>query len=427
MPGNLIELPWLALHPIFVHLATIPAVGLASYKALNTWRAVSALSTETAINPGDTAHQSSSTFSVVREKLSKWSAQPRSTRAKRILAASACLIFFGSIQFFFIFVVPRIQSRFIKDAIFCVFIVLIYTGPIYSVIDTISPIPTQVQYKRINPDNLTRLSFSPVGDVKAATKKALARMAVSVLCSIGILALANHGYIAHLPFVGAAATLSALSSIRLPSMSLRKIVLVLVGYLIIVPALAISVGLAIDHFFPSEKKDPSSESKDVPPSDWILTLVLVYGEIFAVLIPGVITAMTLRFEHSLTLDGPERPAGTGSSDAPVAIPTDYPSFPKPIFISSLLSMFLGLVVVEGLSITIPEVVWLALTPLSIYITIPFVIVGTASAAAYQGKLKQWWNYRETWIPSKKTANEQCSKEVDEAEQALLGPEHKESE
>ncbi|WVF71812.1 hypothetical protein IAT40_006620 [Kwoniella sp. CBS 6097] len=423
MPADFNDLPWLTLHPVLVHLAAIPAVGVASYRALNTWRAVSALSTEDVAPPDNQA----STFSVAREKFSKWSAQPRSIRAKRFIAGSACFLFFLSIQFFVMFVIPRIQSQSVKDAIFCVFIVLIYAAPVYSVIDTISPIPTQVRYHRANPDAPTTLSISPVGDYKAATKKALGRVAVAFMCSIGVLVLANKGYIAHLPFMGAAATLSFLTNIRYPSMSMRKIIYVLVGYLTIVPALALCIGLVTEHFASSEQKDPSSEdTKDIPPSDWIITLVLVYGEIFAVLVPGVIMAMTLRLEHSLTLDGPERPAGS-SSDAPVCIPHDYPSFPKPIFLSSLASLFLGLVVVESLSITIPDIVWLALTPLSVYITIPFVLVGTASAAAYQGKLKQWWSYRETWVPSKKTANEQSTKEVDEAEQALLSPEHKETE
>ncbi|WVQ99090.1 hypothetical protein IAU59_006222 [Kwoniella sp. CBS 9459] len=424
MPADFNDLPWLTLHPVLVHLAAVPAVGLASYKALNTWRAVSALSTEDVTAPESQA----STFSVVKEKVSKWSAQPRSVRAKRFLAGSGCLLFFGSIQFFFMFVVPRIQSRSIKDAIFCVFLVLVYSAPIYSVIDTISPIPKQVRYHRANPEAPIVLNISPVGDLKAASKKALARVAVSFLSAIGIIVLANKGYIGHLPFIGAAATLSFLSNIRYPSMSMRKIIFVLVGYLTIVPVLAVAIVLITEHFSSSDdKKDGSSEeSKEVPPSDWIITLVLVYGEIFAVLVPGVITAMTLRFEHSLTLDGPERPEGS-SSDAPVCIPNDYPSFPKPVFLSSLASLFLGLVVVEGLSITIPDIVWLALTPLSIYITIPFVLIGTAIAAACQGRLRQWWNYRETWVPTKKTANEQGTKEADEAEQALLAPEHKESE
>lgn len=104
-------------------------------------------------------------------------------------------------------------------------------------------------------------------------------------------------------------------------------------------------------------------------------------------------AMTLRFEYTLVNEPMERSSET-SSEAPIRIPNEYPSFPKPIFLSSLFSLFISIVIIETITYTIPDLVWLSITPLTIFITVPMVFGGTALGAVWCGKFRQWWRYSE---------------------------------
>ncbi|KAE8540578.1 hypothetical protein D1P53_002940 [Cryptococcus gattii VGV] len=129
------------------------------------------------------------------------------------------------------------------------------------------------------------------------------------------------------------------------------------------------------------------------------------------------TAITLRFEYTL-VNGPIKRSSETSSEASVRIPNEYPSFPKPVFLSSLFSLFTSIVVI---TYTIPDLVWLSVTPLSAFITLPIVFGGTALGAAWCGKFRQRCRYSEVWIPAKKATNifEENHKDLDEAQVALL--------
>lgn len=181
------------------------------------------------------------------------------------------------------------------------------------------------------------------------------------------------------------------------------------------------------HFTDSSQDEEGVDKKDsvTLASDWVMSLMFIFGHIFGPMIPSIITAMTLRFEYTLVNEPMERSSET-SSEAPIRIPNEYPSFPKPIFLSSLFSLFISIVIIETITYTIPDLVWLSITPLTIFITVPMVFGGTALGAVWCGKFRQWWRYSEVWIPEKKTTNtfEENHKDLDETEVALLPSEDK---
>ncbi|WVR09007.1 hypothetical protein IAU60_006067 [Kwoniella sp. DSM 27419] len=422
MPTPFDNVPWLVMHPVLVHLASVPAVAYGSYLSLNRWRAVSALS------PEDVSDEPApSTMTVLKENLSKFRNQPLTAKAKKILAAGIFIGLWASIQCFFVFILPKIKSQSAQNWVFCTLLVLIISTPMYGVLDVVWPLGMQVRYHRSNPEGPIKLVEEPVGDVKVARRKQVARIALALCITAGVMTLASYGVIAHLPFVAAAFTLTYISGVRYPTMKIKTIVAFMSGYLTIIPTLALAIGLVVE-FFSGDDTDGKKDNQDdqIPPSQWIISLVLVFGEVFGVLAPALVTAMTLRFEHSLSADVYERPADV-SPDAPVAIPRDFPSFPKPIFTASMVSLFTSLAIVEGISIYYPQVVWIAITPLTIYFSVPIVFASTAVAAAYHGKLGAWWRYTEVWTPQKKKgANGEGSKDLDESEQGLLSAHDKEA-
>ncbi|KIR57898.1 hypothetical protein I314_06158 [Cryptococcus bacillisporus CA1873] len=192
----------------------------------------------------------------------------------------------------------------------------------------------------------------------------------------------------------------------------------------IVPVLSIIIGVIQQQFTDNSQDEEGTDKKDniTLASDWVMSLMFIFGHILGPMIPSIIikTAMTLRFEYTLVNEPIERSSET-SSEASVRIPNEYPSFPKPIFLSSLFSLFTSIVIIETITYTIPDLVWLSITPLSVFITVPIVFGGTALGAAWCGKFRQWWRYSEVWIPAKKATNtfEENYKDLDEAEVALL--------
>nr|KIR83466.1 hypothetical protein I308_06128 [Cryptococcus tetragattii IND107] len=194
------------------------------------------------------------------------------------------------------------------------------------------------------------------------------------------------------------------------------------AYLTIVPVLSIMIGVLQQQFTDNSQDEEGTDKKDniTLASDWVMSLVFIFGHILGPMIPSIITAMTLRFEYTLVNEPIERSFET-SPEASVRIPNEYPSFPKPVFLSSLFSLFTSIVIIETITYTIPDLVWLSITPLSVFITVPIVFGGTALGAAWCGKFRQWWRYSEVWIPAKKATNtfEENHKDLDEAEVTLL--------
>ncbi|KAL0249703.1 hypothetical protein I308_103004 [Cryptococcus tetragattii IND107] len=416
--------PMIQLHPILTHLATIPAIAIASYKALNVWRAVSALP----LNPHSTAiSESPSTPSATSQCLEKWRALTTTKKGKNVAIFLIIVSFAFGFNVFFIYVLPRITSQSVLDTIFCIFLVAVFTQSIRYASDVAFPTPKSVRYHQANPESPMTISFAFEGDKKTAWKIEILRQSLSFFTTIGILYFTWAGYIYFYPIIAAAYLILAIGTLRYPRMSIRRIIQGMCACLTIVPVLSIIIGVVQQQFTHNSQDEEGTDKKDniTLASDWVLSLMFIFGHILGPMIPSIITAMTLRFEYTLVNEPLERPSET-SSEAPVRIPNEYPSFPKPIFLSSLFSLFTSIVIIETITYTIPDLVWLSITPLSVFVTVPIVIGGTALGAAWCGKFRHWWRYSEVWIPAKKATNtlEENHKDLDEAELALLPSEAK---
>ncbi|WWC89658.1 uncharacterized protein L201_004583 [Kwoniella dendrophila CBS 6074] len=417
--------PMISLHPIWVQLATIPAVAIASYKALNVWRAVSALP----LNPHSSSQGANqSNPSAFSECARKWRSLTATKKAKKV--AAFCIVFTISIglNMFVVFGLPRISSQSVLDGIWCTPMLLLFTSSIRYTSDIAIPTPRSVRYHQSKPEGPTMIAFNFEGEKKTILKIEIFRQLVSLVTAMGIFYSTYLGYTYFHPLLGAAYIISCISTVRLPKMSIRRIIQVMSAYLAVTPVLSIVIGVVTSHFTgDDDKKEDNSDKNDdfTIASDWILSLMFIMANVFGAMIPSIITAMTLRFEYSLVNEPTQRSTEL-STEAPIQIPNEYPSFPKPIFISSLLSLLLSQVVIEGITYIFPYMVWLSITPITIFITVPIVFGGTALGAAWCGKFNQWWRYTEVWIPAKKAtaASNDNTKDLDEAEVALLSSEEK---
>ncbi|WWC69084.1 uncharacterized protein I206_103020 [Kwoniella pini CBS 10737] len=419
--------PLVQLHPIVIQLATVPAVAIASYKALNVWRAVSSLP----LNP-HTSGSDASERSATSEAFRQWRALTATKKAKKI---AVFLLFFSlglSFHLFMVFGLSKISSQSVMDIIWCIILIAMYAGPISYVSDLVFPTPRSVRYHRAKTGAPMRMIIEFEGDTKKALKIEIARLLLSLIVVGGMIYSTWAGYTYLHSILGASYIITVVASIRYPKMSIRRIIQVISGYLIIAPPLSIALGLFITYITGGSKTDedpaePRKEESLTIMSDWVLSLIFVFSDIFGAIVPGIITAMTLRFEYSLINEPVHRPS-EASTDAPVRIPNEYPSFPKPIFISSLLSLLASLGFLNIVTFVFPDIVWLGITPLNIYITVPTVFGSTACAAAYFGKFGQWWRYNEVWIPQNKVldTSEEGAKDLDDEEAALLPTEVKET-
>ncbi|WVW82675.1 hypothetical protein I302_104686 [Kwoniella bestiolae CBS 10118] len=417
------EHPMLQLHPILVQLATIPAIAIASYKALNVWRAVSALP----LNPHSAPSSATTpTPSVISEGLKRWRSLTATKKAKQIAAFISLFTVIMGIHVFLVYVLPRISSQSVLDVVWSIMMLAMFTGTIRYTSDIAFPTPRSVRYHQPKPDSSIRLAIEFEGDKKAAWKKEIVRQLLSLSVTAGILYSTWAGYTTFHPILAASYVISSISTMRFPMMSIRRIVQFVSAYLAVVPVITLVVGVVVNMFAgdsqdESQKNDDDKENMTFA-SDWVLSLMLIFGEIFGIMVPAVLTAMTLRFEYSLAHEPVSRSIDPSSEAAPVQIPNEYPSFPRPIFLSSLFSLFTSIVIIESISYFVPAFEWLSITPVTVFITVPVVFGGTALAAVWFGKFNQWWRYNEVWIPPKKITNisEEGTKDVDEAQVPLLG-------
>ncbi|WWD09741.1 hypothetical protein V865_007869 [Kwoniella europaea PYCC6329] len=417
------EHPMLQLHPILVQLATIPAIAIASYKALNVWRAVSALP----LNPHSTPTvDAQPTPSVVSEGLKQWRSLTATKKAKQIAAGIITFSVFMSIHFFLVYVLPRISSQSVLDTIWSIMMLVMFTGTIRYTSDLALPTLRSVRYHQPKPDSNIQIAIAFEGDKKTAWKKEIVRQLLSLLVTAGILYSTWAGYTLFHPFLAASYVICTIGTTRFQRMSIRRIVQFVSAYLAFVPVGGLVIGVVINSFSgnSSDQKENGDKKDSMTfASDWVLSLMLIFGEVFGIMIPAIITAMTLRFEYSLAHEPIERPTDASSEAAPIQIPNEYPSFPNPIFLSSLFSLFTSIVIIEMISYVVPNFEWLSITPLTVFITVPVVFGGTALGAVWFGKFNQWWRYNEVWIPAKKASNtsgDDGPKDVDEAQVALLG-------
>ncbi|ODO10909.1 hypothetical protein I350_01508 [Cryptococcus amylolentus CBS 6273] len=259
-----------------------------------------------------------------------------------------------------------------------------------------------------------------MGDPEAGARQQILRAGLSLAAAIGIVILAAGGFTAHLPFLVAIMTCwSVVAKPHFPRMSIRANILQPLKLVVFVCVFNGGVRVIANHYA------PSGDSQEVPPpdntaiSDWVLYLGLTISSIGPMIMPGIMTAMTFRFEYSQATEEVDRPAQI-SGEAPVRVPSDYPSFSCPITITSLASLFLSLALMDiTLAQYAGDAVIVAVTPIPFILTVPVVSLCTALAAAQQGKLGLWWRYNECWIPQKKSDVEQVPKSHGEIEQQAL--------
>ncbi|WRT67510.1 uncharacterized protein IL334_004482 [Kwoniella shivajii] len=417
--------PLIELHPVLIHLAAIPAVVIGSYKALNVWRAVSALPVNTHSGSLDNTPSS-----PVSGTLKQWRALTATKKAKRVATFLLAFTIAFSVNMFFIFGLPRISSQVVLDTVWCTLLVLLLTGSFRYSSDVAIPTTKAVRYHQKTPESGFQLAFSFEGDKKRAFRIEMLRRLFAMFGAFSVIYSTWAGYTFLHPIIGATYLIKTIGTIRFPTMSIRRIVQIMAAYLTLVPTLGFALGTVIDHFMgQSENAKEESQTTDMTmASDWILSMILVIGDVFGAMVPSVIVAMTLRFEYSLVSEPVDYPSDS-SPDAPVRVPSDYPSFPKPIFLISLFSLFSGLAIVETISFVFPGFEWIAITPITVFITLPVVVLGTSLGAAWYGQFGQWWRYSEVWIPGKKTNDSSengLKAEEIESEVALLRPQEKDS-
>ncbi|ODO08509.1 hypothetical protein L198_00239 [Cryptococcus wingfieldii CBS 7118] len=268
------------------------------------------------------------------------------------------------------------------------------------ILSLVKPSPSQVHYESTTPDAPVHLVISPVDNTNDV------HHGLPIAGSIGIVALVAYGYTAHLPLVGAVLTWTYSSNIRMNRLKMGSTILSMLGALavsciVVGGVFAVLWGLGTWNDEPNKK--PPLE--DPVLSDWVTNLNAFYLCLITLTHPGLIITMTYRFEYSqlanqLTLaedDQDKEDSFSGvTSVAPVCIPVDYPSFPCPITITSLLFLFLCL---AAMDLTLGKNIEYV-SPFPALVVIFVVPFFTAVAAAQQGKFGEWWRYQETWVPPK---------------------------
>ncbi|ODN72946.1 hypothetical protein L202_08352 [Cryptococcus amylolentus CBS 6039] len=410
MPST--ELPWVLANPILIHTPAVAAVGAASCDSLRIWRAVSALPRDA--TTGDTLTHSPPTSpspSVFRQ----WRAHSLRTKARKVLTFIFALAIFLAIEFVIVVLVPKISSRMIRDGFFASVWIFIYTRAVKGILSLVKPLPSQVHYESKTPDAPVRLVISPVENTNDGLWPNVLHHGLPIAGSIGIVALVAYGHTAHLPLVGAVLIWTYFSNIRINRLKMGSIILIMLGVLsvsciVVGGVFAVLWGLGTWNDEPNKK--PPLEDSDL--SDWVTNLTAFFQCLISLTYPGLIITMTYRFEYSqlanqLTLaedDQDKEDSFSGvTSVAPVCIPVDYPSFPCPITITSLLSLLLCLAAMDlALGKNIEYV-----SPFPALVAILVVPFFTAVAAAQQGKFGEWWRYQETWVPPKQDDAGQASK------------------
>ncbi|ODN83374.1 hypothetical protein, variant 1 [Cryptococcus amylolentus CBS 6039] len=385
-----LEIPWVLSPPIILHTLSIPAIGVACFHSLNVWRAVSVLSARDA-----SPHRVSSSRPATETAYQKWRAQPLRAKGKTVLAFASVLAIWVLICFTVIHLFPKIKSQPMMDTIVSVGLILSCAPSIYVLIGVIKPLPMHVRYTCKSPNGPTYLLVSPMGDPEAGARQQILRAGLSLAAAIGIVILAAGGFTAHLPFLVAIMTCwSVVAKPHFPRMSIRANILQPLKLVVFVCVFNGGVRVIANHYA------PSGDSQEVPPpdntaiSDWVLYLGLTISSIGPMIMPGIMTAMTFRFEYSQATEEVDRPAQI-SGEAPVRVPSDYPSFSCPITITSLASLFLSLALMDiTLAQYAGDAVIVAVTPIPFILTVPVVSLCTALAAAQQGKLGLWWRYNE---------------------------------
>ncbi|ODO09751.1 hypothetical protein I350_01968 [Cryptococcus amylolentus CBS 6273] len=354
-----IELPWVLAPPILIHALAVPAIVVASFQSLNFWRAVSVLSAQDAF-PEETPPD----WSITKTSFSNWRAQqpPLGATTKKVI--------------------------------------------LFAILNIIKPLTMQVRYTRKTPGAPICLERIPIGDAKAGAYQEMLRAGFSFVASVGAMGLTAYGFTAHLPIVAGASVVTFVANHYHPRMSIQSVIFALFGSIAFC-ATMVGIGQMRESYSGSEEAGKDTSSDDAASTWPVVNLMFTLLSASAIVMPGALIAMTLRFEHSQAAGSVERPSNV-SSEAQLCVPFDYPKFPCPIFLTSIASLFLSL---TAMDIVVAQyggdAVFVPITPAAAGITVPVVSACTALAAAHQGVLIQWWRYSETWVPQNNDDIEQA--------------------
>ncbi|CAD6567286.1 MAG: hypothetical protein TREMPRED_003491 [Tremellales sp. Tagirdzhanova-0007] len=375
---------WTLIGPMLTQLLCLPVLILASQRSLSTYVAISSLSPP----PPPLTGSVESSANGEAKAPPTWREKLFSRKAGKL-----CFLLNGILALMNLILIslPQFCSQSMLDGVWVILLGTVTASLLFVASVRLSPPASTVQYQRDPTTGFTYLDFHTI-----MTRGHVLRLPLAIGLSSAILATAYAGNPALGPIVPVA-FLSILSTIRTPRrLAMKWPVMVALGLELI---FIIITGIDLFASDTTNTESKSAELKHKVPSTWLVSIMMMFTEAVPLILPGVIAAITLRFDYSLTSS---RHAVVPSTN-PVPVPGRMTDYPAPLFSTAIVSLLFSIFGIHALAFVSPSTV--DMQRLGTLVYAPIMIGSIAAHAWITGKLGAWWAYEETvaahaWITGK---------------------------
>nr|XP_031857940.1 uncharacterized protein CI109_006652 [Kwoniella shandongensis]KAA5525012.1 hypothetical protein CI109_006652 [Kwoniella shandongensis] len=390
-------------------LVCVGAVWIASDRALKTSIAISSLHTKTGENCAETTHTNDQPIEPANRSPS-W----RRAFSKRALSAYLTIGLVLSFEMFVMFGLPKLTTIFFLDLFWSILLGVIICMSFFKALHIIFRPASFLRIETIPNNPMPKLIHSPIPNHPSPFfLETPFRLPVCIALTIAILGSAYNGYYACLPLVAAAYTIMILSVYHMPKVSMRKFYL---GVAAIIATIftVIAIIVLVANIFSNEEDKPAEEKDEEFKmfSPWIGRILTMFNLSVSFNIPAIIMALTLRYEHSVSPLAATHPL---PKDGHAIVPAVLPYFPRPIFITGIVSSILGVGSLYVFTMIVPPPEGGFENGVVGLFVIPFVFLGMPVAAWWTGQFQSWWTYSEEWFPKPEAA---VAKNSDDVEKGL---------
>ncbi|KAL7423253.1 hypothetical protein Q5752_002553 [Cryptotrichosporon argae] len=334
-----------------------------------------------------------------------------------------------------ILALSRASVPWVLDGFWCVLIGLVAATSIRRSISILRPAERAVRLK-YNDGGQLGLDVVEAGEtegkddaaadpasVRSKRRRDRLRNAASIIGAIAVLTAAYAEQVAVAkPVLTGTFLLSMLAS-YFPRISVRAILKVAAGMELGVPSLIGIIMLVVQAVQAIKGPGASDAVADAPsnfaqPDPWVLGMMQFGTDGSPFMLPGVILAITARFEQSLSLaSAADEPAGPLAPGAPAPVPRRAPVFRKPLTAAGTVALALVVVVIDVAALYVPSLAAPCAVSNAVFFGgLPAVVGAVAAAAARRGQLRAWYAYAETYVPKTPAADDEetAIQEVDAA-------------
>jgi len=359
--------------------------------------------------------------------------------SKKTAMATVPMLVIGTMQFFVIWVLPRISSALVLDVFWASLCGWIISQVMYSLLVVFLAGQPAIRLIR-GSDNKLHLkheSADPNFEWGMFKTKRNVRIASTILPAafVGLTYYDDKSYL--VPVMATGWIIHMFASIVFPRISVRVMTKVTLGFLFSCGAVfgivAVLASIWPSHFDP--KQAPKAGKLNMAqPDQWVLTLMMLPSDIIASVPIAFLVSLTMRYDHFHPTSSPSLTLGPSKTTSPgeiVPIPRTVESRPTPLYNIAMLAFAACHLVSDGLTAYLYEIKVLSTKPAgnervekeamckhgSFVLANLLVPAAIAAAAWCRGELSEWWGYHEEWVPKEEDDSIEQS-EINDAEKAL---------